>query len=108
LDVDLSGVLLNQFKKAKKEYERAKREKKEMVARRKALECAKLLREMAKYNRYNERMYLEMAEKWELVADNIGEVLNPSKVITSKPKESQEEVDKFKSFVRNNLIQTEI
>jgi len=107
LEVDLSGVLLNQFKKAKKEYERAKREKKEAVARRKALECAKLLREMARYNRYNERMYLEMAKKWELVANSIEEVLNPSKVI--KPKKAQEEVEedinKFKSFVKNNLIQ---
>jgi len=114
LEVDLSSALLGQFKKARKEYEIAKREKKEAVARRKALECAKLLREMAKYNRYNEKMYLEMAKKWELVADNIGGILNPSKVLKSKtsPYKSQEiqedvekEIDKFKEFVKNNLIQ---
>ncbi|AXI24709.1 cell division protein [Methanofervidicoccus sp. A16] len=119
MEVDLSGVLLSQFKKAKREYEIAKKEKNEVVAKKKALECAKLLREMAKYNRYNEKKYLEMAKKWELVADSIGEILNPSKVIRSKPiktsssstsdskteEDRENEIDKFKNYVKNNLIQ---
>lgn len=120
MDIDLSGALMPQFKKAKKEYKIAKEKKNETIARKKALECANLLTQLAKHDRYNEKSYLEKAKNWELVADNIGEVINPKKV---KPKnnwsstgnsrsshklqeeESEDEGDKFKNFVKNNLIQ---
>jgi SpoVK/Ycf46/Vps4 family AAA+-type ATPase len=123
VEIDLSGALMSQFKKAKKEYEIAKEKKNETVARKKALECAKLLRELAKYDYYNEKSYLEKAKKWELVANNIEDVFNPPKINKSKPTKSrtsntsngqsshttedevENEIDKFKNYVKNNLIQ---
>jgi len=127
--IDLSGILMNQFKNAKKEYEIAKEKKDENLARKKALECAKLLRQMAGSDSYNEKSYLEKAKKWELVANNIDVIFNPPKVNKSKSKseqsgtsnksnrsnksntytntehESENEIDKFKNYVKNNLIQ---
>ncbi|MBW9222750.1 ATP-binding protein [Methanothermococcus sp. SCGC AD-155-C09] len=120
MEIDLSGALMSQYKRAKREYEIAKGKKNESIAKKKALECAKLLREMAKYDKYGEKRYLEKAKKWELVANNIGVVFNPPKANKSKPKTSrssnktdskikgdevENEIDKFKNFVRNNLIE---
>jgi len=122
LEIDLYGALMSQFKRAKKEYEIAKEKKNESIAKKKALECAKLLRQIAKYDEYNEKRYLEKAKKWELVANNIEEVFNPSKANKSKSTkksgpsnkpsssnttedEVENEIDKFKNFVKNNLIQ---
>ncbi|AEF97204.1 ATP-binding protein [Methanotorris igneus] len=113
MEIDLSGALMSQFKKAKKEYEMAKEKNNLDIAKKKALECAKLLRLMAKYDEYNEKSYLEKAKKWEMVANSIS---NPSKVNKSKPAkksessnttkaEVEDEIDKFKNFVKNNLIQ---
>ncbi|WP_367116339.1 26S protease regulatory subunit [Methanothermococcus sp.] len=121
MEIDLSGPLMSQFKRAKKEYEIAKEKKNESIARKKALECAKLLRQIAKYDGYNEKSYLEKAKKWEMVANNIEEAVNPSKAnkpkSTKKPSSNkqsspnttedgaEDEIDKFKNFVKNNLIQ---
>ncbi|NKQ38913.1 MAG: ATP-binding protein, partial [Methanosarcinales archaeon] len=53
MEIDLSGALMAQFKKAKKAYELAKEKKNETIARKKALECAKLLNQIAKYDKHN-------------------------------------------------------
>ncbi|MBW9221007.1 ATP-binding protein [Methanothermococcus sp. SCGC AD-155-M21] len=121
MEVDLSGALMSQFKKVKREYEIAKGKKNESIAKKKALECAKLLREMAKYDGYSEKRYLEKAKRWELVANNIGGVFNPSKTnkykltkasgspnktgSKTKGDDVEDEIDRFKNFVKNNLIE---
>lgn len=119
MEIDLSGALMAQFKKAKKAYELAKEKKNETIARKKALECAKLLNQIAKYDKHNEKSYVEKAKNWELVANNIEEIFNPVKKTkqsirksktknSTKPNESQEndsDEDKFENFVKNNLIQ---
>ncbi|ADG13154.1 AAA ATPase central domain protein [Methanocaldococcus infernus ME] len=113
MEIDLSGVLFSQFKKTKREYEKAKEQNNTILAKKKALECAKLLRLLAKYDKYNEKSYLEKAEKWEMVAKNINNILLSSseKRTEEIPKKRSErvkeedELDKFKSYVKNNLIQ---
>jgi SpoVK/Ycf46/Vps4 family AAA+-type ATPase len=115
MEIDLSGALMKQFKKAKLEYEKAKESGNTTLAKKKALECSKLLKELAKYDSYNAKSYLEKAKKWQLVAENIDEIFEPK----SKPKptkkptsskqnqaeENEDEIDKFKNYVKNNLIQ---
>jgi len=115
MEIDLSGALMKQFKKAKLEYEKAKENGNTTLAKKKALECSKLLKELAKYDSYNAKSYLEKAKKWQLVAENIDEIFEPK----SKPKptkkptsskqnqaeENEDEIDKFKNYVKNNLIQ---
>ena len=115
MEIDLSGALMKQFKKAKLEYEKAKESGNTTLARKKALECSKLLKELAKYDSYNAKSYLEKAKKWQLVAENIDEIFEPKskpkptkKPTSSKQKQSEEnedEIDKFKNYVKNNLIQ---
>jgi SpoVK/Ycf46/Vps4 family AAA+-type ATPase len=115
MEIDLSGALMKQFKKAKLEYEKAKESGNTTLARKKALECSKLLKELAKYDSYNAKSYLEKAKKWQLVAENIDEIFEPKskpkptkKPTSSKQNQSEEdedEIDKFKNYVKNNLIQ---
>ena len=115
MEIDLSGALMKQFKKAKLEYEKAKESGNTTLARKKALECSKLLKELAKYDSYNAISYLEKAKKWQLVAENIDEIFEPKskpkptkKPTSSKQNQSEEdedEIDKFKNYVKNNLIQ---
>ncbi|EHP84295.1 ATP-binding protein [Methanotorris formicicus] len=115
MEIDLSGALMKQFKKAKLEYEKAKENGNITLAKKKALECSKLLKELAKYDSYNAKSYLEKAKKWQLVAENIDDVFEPKakttksekKSMSSQPKQSEEEdeIDKFKNYVKNNLIQ---
>ena len=117
MEIDLSGALMNQFKKAKLEYEKAKEDGNITLARKKALECSKLLKQLAKYDTYNAKSYLEKAKKWQLVAENIDDIFEPkvkavkseikSKSIQSNQSKEKEgdEIDKFKNYVKNNLIQ---
>ncbi|ACX72859.1 AAA ATPase central domain protein [Methanocaldococcus vulcanius M7] len=117
MEIDLSGALMNQFKKAKLDYEKAKKNGNMSLAKKKALECSKLLKELAKYDTYNAKSYVEKAEKWQIVAENINEVFESKTKTTKSIKKStfsqtnqseekeENEIDKFKNYVKNNLIQ---
>lgn len=69
--IDLSGVLMSAFNKASSEFKRAKQEGDYKKAKMKALECSRILRELAKRIPEQRKLYLEKAKKWEQIAMEI-------------------------------------
>ncbi len=114
MPVDLSGPLMSAFKKAKREYEEAVKRGDAETAKRKALECARILRQLSKYDEFNRESYLRKAKKWEALAKDIEEGrfrktrTKPMREGNSRGDKAGEtgddEEEKFKAYVRNNLI----
>ncbi|WP_010476897.1 ATP-binding protein [Thermococcus zilligii] len=113
MPVDLSGPLMSAFKKAKKEYEEAVKRGDMEVAKKKALECARILKQLSNYDEFNRESYLDKAKKWEALAKDIESGRfqktrnKPMKEGSSRPengKEEESEEEKFRAYVRNNLI----
>ena len=111
MPVDLSGPLMAAFKKAKKEYEDAVQKGDVERAKRKALECARILRQLAKYDEFNRESYIKKAKKWETLSKEVGKRRRstvrgkPMKEGSAKPEnEEREEEDKFRAYIRENLI----
>ena len=113
MPVDLSGPLMSAFKKAKREYEEASQRGDMETARKKALECARILKQLSKYDEFNRESYLKKAKKWEALAKDIESghfrktKTKPMKEGSARPekgKEEESEEDKFNAYVRNNLI----
>ena len=73
MTVDLSGPLYASLEKAKKEFEKAKREKNTELAKRKARECARISRALAKNVPSYTDMYIKRAEEWERKSEHITE-----------------------------------
>jgi katanin p60 ATPase-containing subunit A1 len=73
MDVDLSGPLYASLKKAQKEYENAKLDGNIDYAKKKAKECARLSRVLAKQIPSSKDMYLQNAERWEQISENVTE-----------------------------------
>ncbi|ASJ03494.1 cell division protein [Thermococcus profundus] len=115
MPVDLSGPLLSAFKKAKREYEEAMKKGDMETAKKKALECSRILKQLSKYDEFNRESYLKKAKKWESLAKDIesGKIARktqpkPMREGSSRPDRGESEVEseeeKFKAYVRNNLI----
>ena len=114
MPVDLSGPLMSAFRKAKREYEEAIKEGDMETAKKKALECARILKQLSKYDEFNRESYLRKAKKWEALAKDIesGRLQRtknrPMREGNSKRDKAEEtgdnEEEKFKAYVRNNLI----
>ncbi|WP_456366821.1 ATP-binding protein [Thermococcus sp.] len=111
MPVDLSGPLMAAFKKAKKEYEDAVQKGDVERAKKKALECARILRQLAKYDEFNRESYIKKAKKWETLSKEVGKRRRntvkgkPMKESPAKPEnEEKEGEDKFKAYIRENLI----
>ena len=68
MPIDLTGPLMASFKRAKKAYERALAEGDYETAKRKAFECARILRHLAKHDPYGRESYLSKAKRWEGLA----------------------------------------
>jgi SpoVK/Ycf46/Vps4 family AAA+-type ATPase len=68
MPIDLTGPLMASFKRAKKAYERALAEGDYETAKRKAFECARILRQLAKHDPYGRESYLSKAKMWEGLA----------------------------------------
>ena len=112
MPVDLSGPLMAAFKKAKKEYEDAVQKGDAERAKKKALECARILRQLARYDEFNRESYIKKAKKWETLAKDVeGRHLRKAKTKPmregpSRPEKGDErgEEDKFRAYIKENLI----
>ena len=71
--VDLSGPLYASLEKARKEFEKAKREGNIELAEGKARECARISRALAKNVPSYADMYLKRAEDWERKSEHVAE-----------------------------------
>ncbi len=71
MKVDLTGPLYSSLEIATKEYKQAKAEGNAGKAKKKALECAKITKVLAEKVPSQKNAYLEKAEKWERIADNV-------------------------------------
>jgi len=114
MPVDLSGPLMSAFKKAKKEYEEAVKKGDMETAKKKALECSRILKQLSKYDEFNRESYLKKAKKWEALAKEVESgrfrkaKTKPMREGSSRPEKGGEgedsEEEKFKAYVRSNLI----
>ena len=117
MPVDLSGPLMSAFKKAKKEFEEAVKRGDKETARKKALECARILKQLSKYDEFNRESYLQKAKKWERIARDVEEGRygvkrkhKPMKEGGSKASTSGDngEEDQFKRYVENLIARSKV
>ena len=80
MSIDLSGALYSSLEKAKKEFEKAKRDGNTELAVRKAKECASTARALAKNVPSYTDMYLKRAEEWDRKAETVAETVAGKKV----------------------------
>ena len=104
MKVDLSGPLISAFEKASSEFKKAKERGDYRIARNKALECANILRQLAKKIPEQRKVYIEKAERWEKIAKQVEE-LGTRKVVERK--ESTEE-DEFKGYIEGLISKSEV
>ncbi|AKB24118.1 Cell division protein FtsH [Methanosarcina sp. MTP4] len=71
MKVDLTGPLYSSLENATKDYKQAKAEGNAGKAKKKALECAKIMKVLAEKVPSQKNAYLEKAEKWERMAGNV-------------------------------------
>ncbi|QDA32455.1 ATP-binding protein [Thermococcus indicus] len=117
MPVDLSGPLMSAFKKAKKEFEEAIKKGDRETARKKALECSRILKQLAKYDEFNRESYLQKAKKWETIARDVETGRYGVKRKHRPMKEGgsgkeagteSEEEDKFKQYVENLITKSKV
>jgi len=102
--IDLSGPLISLYEKTKLEFNKAKNAGNYKLAKVKALECANILRELAKKVPEQKEIYLKKSKKWEDIANNI-ENLQKRKILEKK--ESTEE-DDFRNYIVNLISKSEV
>ena len=95
--VDLSGPLYASLEKAKKEFEKAKREKNIDLAKGKARECARISRALAKNVPSYADMYLKRAEEWERKSEHVAEKKRLETV--GRGDDETEETDELRSQI---------
>ncbi|MBO8183447.1 MAG: ATP-binding protein [Archaeoglobus sp.] len=113
MPVDLSGPLLNEFEKTKKEFDRAVAKGDMETAEKKARKCAILLRQLAKHVPYNSNFYLKKAKKWEQTAEKIkkGE-FGKKAVMSAKGKRTKAEEEmgenQFRQYVKGLIARSNV
>ncbi|MDD3043324.1 MAG: ATP-binding protein [Methanosarcinaceae archaeon] len=80
--VDLTGPLFSSLEAATKEYKEAKAAGDSGKARKKALECSRIMKILAEKVPAQKQAYLERAGKWERNADNVGNAIQARKAAT--------------------------
>ncbi|WP_148882251.1 ATP-binding protein [Thermococcus aciditolerans] len=112
MPVDLSGPLLSEFERTKKQFEKAVSAGDMETARRSALRCASLLRELARHVPYNGELYLRKARKWEEVAGQIERGEYGRKAVVSaegrKTRPEEDEDDQFREYVLGLMAKSTI
>ncbi|RLF83324.1 ATP-binding protein [Thermococci archaeon] len=113
MPVDLSGPLLNEFEKTKKEFDRAVAKGDMETARKKALKCATLLKQLAKHVPYNSNFYLKKAKKWEQTAERIKRGEFGKKAVMSaegKQTKAEEEMgeNQFRQYVKGLIARSNV
>lgn len=83
MKVDLTGPLHSSLENATKEYKQAKAGGDIGQAKKKALECAKIMKLLAEKIPSQKKAYLEKADKWELLADNVENTILENKKTTA-------------------------
>lgn len=74
MKVDLTGPLYSSLEIATKEYKQAKAEREIGTARKKALECSKIMKILAEKVPSQKKAYLQKAGKWELIANSVDKI----------------------------------
>jgi SpoVK/Ycf46/Vps4 family AAA+-type ATPase len=103
MKVDLTGPLLNALDKASLEFKEAREKGDVKRAKKKALECARILRELAKQVPNQRKTYLERAERWERIARQVEE--------TGSRKEFEKsgfDEDEFRSYIEGLIAKSEV
>ncbi|NJE60194.1 ATP-binding protein [Thermococcus sp. 21S7] len=117
MPVDLSGPLMSAFRKAKREFEDAVKKGDKETAKKKALECSRILKQLAKYDEFNRESYLQKAKKWETIARDVEAGRYGTKRKHRPMKEggkrtndegSDEENDQFKRYVENLITKSKV
>jgi len=104
LSIDLSGALYASLEKAKKEFEKAKRDGNTELAVQKARECASTARALAKNVPSYTDMYLKRAEEWDRKAETVAEtVAGKKKVYDGSPTggNQNDETGQFKAQIES-------
>lgn len=94
---------MNALDKASLEFKEAKEKGDFKKAKRKALECARILRELAKHVPNQRKMYLEKARRWENIAKQVEEF--GSKKEIEKPGSDE---DDFASYIETLIVKSEV
>jgi len=97
MKIDLSGALMSAFDKASSEFKKAKQEGNYKKAKKKALECSRILRELAKKIPEQRRFYLEKAERWEQIARDV------ENTVVEKT-----ESDEFQSYAESLISKSDV
>ena len=113
MPVDLSGPLLSEFEKTKKEFDRAVAKGDMQTAEKKARKCATLLRQLAKHVPYNSDFYLKKAKKWEQTAEKIKKGEFGKKAVMSaegKRTKAEEEMgeNQFRQYVKGLIARSNV
>ncbi|NPA47180.1 MAG: ATP-binding protein [Thermococci archaeon] len=122
MPVDLSGPLMSAFKKAKREFEKAIKNGDMETAGKKAMECARILRQLSKYDEFNRESYLQKAKKWDAIGRDI-EAGRYGVKRKSRPmregrrntggaagagEEGEEEADQFRRYVEGLITRSSV
>ena len=97
--MDLSGALWASFEKARKEYEKAKEHGNIEVARKKAKECANIMRALAKNSPQYGDIYLKRARKWEEIAKSKKKMYESG---------AGKEEDEIKSYIESLISKSKV
>jgi len=119
MPVDLSGPLMSAFRKAKREFEDAIKKGDNETAKKKALECARILKQLANYDEFSRESYLKKAKKWEAIAKDVDEgrygVKSKNNPMTERGNhrgdsnvEEGSEEDTFKQYVENLIAKSKV
>ena len=110
MKVDLTGPLYSSLENVTKEYREAKTGRDTKTARKKALECSKILKIMAEKTPSQKKAYLEKAEKWEKIAENAENSIRVQREgsLRSRKNENGIENGKFRGRENKNEIKSEI
>jgi len=106
MPVDLTGPLMASFRRAKKAYEKALAEGDYETARRKALECARILKQLAKHDPYGRSSYLAKARKWEDLAKGLEEGRIPKREVKVTSEGSDE--DELRTYVMGLMARSNV
>lgn len=102
--VDLSGPLYASLEKAKKEFEKAKREKNIELAKGKARECVRISRALAKNVPSYADMYLKRAEEWERKSEYVAE----KKRLETTNRSEGEDTGEFRSQIEALISKSKV
>jgi len=106
MTVDLSGPLYASLEKAKKQFEKAKRERNIELAKEKARECARISKALAKNVPNYADIYLKQAYDWERKAEHVAEKRRLERT-TSGGSETDED-DEYKSQIEALILKSKV